>query len=167
MVTKSEFNEVMKEFVKSNEMNEFLLLNGERFSADVAYEQIYALAKHSIYIIDNYIGVRTLVHLKNVDSSIPIIIFSDNMRKGLSLVEYNDFVNEYDNVNISFQTTNNKYHDRYIVLDFKTVDEVIYHCGASSKDAGNKVTTISKLQDTTNYQNMIKELLLNPVLVLK
>ena len=43
------------------------MLNGERFSADVVYEKIYGVAKKSIYIIDNYIGVRTLVHLKNIE----------------------------------------------------------------------------------------------------
>ena len=42
-----------------------------------------------------------------------------------------------------------------------------YHCGASSKDAGNKVTTISKINDITNYKTMIQELLLNQTLSLK
>jgi len=134
---------------------------------DVVYEKIYGLAKKSIYIIDNYIGVRTLVHLKNIVSSIMIIIFSDNVGKGLSMVEFNDFKSQYPNVNIGFQTTNNKYHDRYIILDYGTTDEVIYHCGASSKDAGNKITSIAKVQDISNFQNMIQELLLNPLLLLK
>lgn len=134
---------------------------------DVVYEKIYGLAKKSIYIIDNYIGVRTLVHLKNIVSSIMIIIFSDNVGKGLTMVEFNDFKSQYPNVNIGFQTTNNKYHDRYIILDYSTTDEVIYHCGASSKDAGNKITSIAKVQDISNFQNMIQELLLNPLLLLK
>ena len=167
MVTKSYLDEVMEEFISSTKTNEYLLLNGERFSADVVYEKIYGVAKKSIYIIDNYIGVRTLVHLKNIVSSIMIIIFSDNVGKGLTMVEFNDFKSQYPNVNIGFQTTNNKYHDRYIILDYGTTDEVIYHCGASSKDAGNKITSIAKVQDISNFQNMIQELLLNPLLLLK
>lgn len=167
MVTKSYLDEVMEEFISSTKTNEYLLLNGERFSADLVYEKIYGLAKKSIYIIDNYIGVRTLVHLKNIVSSIMIIIFSDNVGKGLTMVEFNDFKSQYPNVNIGFQTTNNKYHDRYIILDYGTTDEVIYHCGASSKDVGNKITSIAKVQDISNFQNMIQELLLNPLLLLK
>ncbi len=167
MVTKSYLDEVMEEFISSTKTNEYLLLNGERFSADVVYEKIYGLAKKSIYIIDNYIGVRTLVHLKNIVSSIMIIIFSDNVGKGLTMVEFNNFKSQYPNVNIGFQTTNNKYHDRYIILDYGLTDEVIYHCGASSKDAGNKITSIAKVQDISNFQNMIQELLLNPLLLLK
>ena len=80
-----------------------------------------------------------------------IIIFSDNVGKGLTMVEFNDFKSQYPNVNIGFQTTNNKYHDRYIILDYGTTDEVIYHCGASSKDAGNKITSIAKVQDISNF----------------
>ena len=34
-------------------------------SADEVYESIYKQAKSSIYVVDNYIGLRTLVHLKN------------------------------------------------------------------------------------------------------
>lgn len=166
-IVKDDLEKVMKEFLNSNIKEEYLFLNGEKFTADLTYAQIYASAKHSIYIIDNYIGLRTLTHLKNISSTIHIMIFSDNLGKGLTKIELNDFENEYSNVNIHFKTTNGKYHDRYIVLDYGTINEVIYHCGASSKDVGNKVTTISKINDITNYKTMIQELLLNQTLSLK
>ena len=166
MVTKDYFEEVMKEFIGPNRKEEYLFLDGEKFTADVAYNQIYQSAKNSIYIIDNYIGLKTLVHLKDISNSVNVILFSDNIRKGLTLTEYNDFINEY-NINIQFKTTNGKYHDRYIVLDYNTSNEVIYHCGASSKDAGNKITSITKINDIDNYRNMINELLLNQSLILK
>lgn len=167
MIKRDYFEEVMKEFIGPNRKEEYLILDGEKFSADLAYEQIYSSAKQSIYIIDNYIGSKTLIHLKNIPSSVNVIIFSDNIRKGLSLTEYNDFKNEYSNVNISFQMTNNQYHDRYIILDFGTTDEIIYHCGASSKDAGNKITAINRIRQIEAYQNIIQQLLLNPILQLK
>ena len=166
MVTKNELEEVMKEFIGPNLQNEYLFLNGEKFKADLAYEKIYNSAKHTIYIVDNYIGPKTLVHLKDLPSNIDVIIFSDNLRNGLHQNELADFQLQYPDVNISFQTTNGKYHDRYIILDFGMLDEVIYHCGASSKDAGNKITSISKVKDVTIYQNMVNDLLLNPALSL-
>lgn len=42
----------------------------------------------------------------------------------------------------------------------------IYHCGASSKDSGKKVNTISLIDDPTVYHTKINELLSNPVLAL-
>ena len=34
------------------------------------------------------------------------------------------------------------FHDRFIVLDYGTVDERIFLCGASSKDAGDRITSL-------------------------
>ena len=55
----------------------------------------------------------------------------------------------------------------YIILDYKTRAERIYHCGASSKDAGKKITSITLVDDCELYHSMVEELLQNPVLVLK
>ena len=43
----------------------------------------------------------------------------------------------------------------------------IYHCGASSKDAGNKITTISKSDNKELYHPMVDDLLLQPALQLR
>ena len=58
-------------------------------------------------------------------------------------------------------------HDRYIVLDEGTKDMKVYHCGASSKDAGKKITTITRIIDVDNYKVMIKAMLGNPTLILR
>ena len=34
------------------------------------------------------------------------------------------------------------FHDRFIVLDYGTADERVFLCGASSKDAGARITII-------------------------
>ena len=33
------------------------------------------------------------------------------------------------------------FHDRFIVLDYRTADERVFLCGASSKDAGARITS--------------------------
>ena len=43
----------------------------------------------------------------------------------------------------------------------------VYHCGASSKDAGKKITSIMQVKDISNYSDMVRELLANPPLVLR
>ncbi len=127
----------------------------------------YSKAKRKIFIIDNYIGPKTLLMLKSAPSNVDIIIFSDNIRNMLRLSELQSFQNEYPNVRLSFQKTGGKFHDRYIFLDYKCRTEKIYHCGASSKDAGNKITTISKSDNNALYYPMVDDLLLQPALILR
>lgn len=43
----------------------------------------------------------------------------------------------------------------------------IYHCGASSKDAGQRITTISEVVDQVVYADLINKLLKNSILKLK
>ena len=168
MVKKSNLSDFMRLF--NNELNdeEVLLLDGEPFKADVAYQKIYGKAKNSIIVIDDYIGVKTLRHLASSKSNVTLTIISDN--KGgapLRLSEYNDFTTEYYGRTIDFIKTNNRAHDRYIIIDNATKDIKLYHCGASSKDAGKKITTISRIIDVEAYENIIQQLLVNPKLILK
>jgi hypothetical protein len=65
-------------------------------------------------------------------------------------------------VSIDKKPAMHKFHDSYILVDFKTKSEKLYHCGASSKDAGNKITTIVRLDDVDAYRNMFEELLEQP-----
>ena len=165
MFTKSDFAKFIDNFTE-NKTNEILILNGEYFNADIAYNNIYDLANKSIYIIDNYIGIKTLLLIKNIRENIKVFIFSDNINKGLHQFEYDDFKKQYPNIDISFYRTNSAYHDRYIIIDYDTPNENIFHCGASSKDAGNKITSITKINDKDIYHHIVDILLGNPILTL-
>ncbi|MGN0389708.1 MAG: ORF6N domain-containing protein [Wujia sp.] len=166
MVTKSELDKFIKSFNDKRIAKEYVILNGQTVEADLAYSEIYALAKKTIYVVDNYIGLKTLSLLKTAPAGVTAIIFSDNIRNMLRLTDYNDYVSEYGHPPVAFQKTNGKYHDRYIILDYNTRTEKIYHCGASSKDAGKKITSITKIEDRIIYHSMIDALLCNPTLVL-
>lgn len=91
VVHKSELSELILDLSNPQLKYGFLLLNGQPIEANLAYKDIYSIAKKSIYIVDNYIGVKTLVLLKDVPSSVEVIIFSDNIGKGLHSLEYQDF----------------------------------------------------------------------------
>lgn len=167
MVTKADLAKVIQDFTDPQTRREYLILNGESVEANIAYSSIYKAAKRSVFVIDNYIGIRTLVLMKDTDTNVPITIFSDNIGRGLHLNDYNDFCGQYPNVSITFRKTCGIYHDRYIVLDYDTKTEKIYHCGASSKDAGDKVTTITEVADCQVYHQIVDALLQNPVLTLR
>jgi len=166
VVTKSELAEMMNGFV-SDEDNGWLMYNTKYCSADVAYSSIYSQAKKSVYLIDNYIGLRTLVLLKNAPDGVDIKIFSDNIGSGkLHNVEYTDFCREYPNIKLTMQHTGGVYHDRFIVLDYGTKDERIFLCGASSRDAGARITSIVEDFGIDKYDPLVKRLLKNGALQL-
>ena len=53
-------------------------------------------------------------------------------------------------------------HDRLIVLDYGEETELVYHCGASSKDAGKKLCAINQITETAIIHPVIDRLLLLP-----
>lgn len=157
-ITKEDVENIINSFTEINQ-KEILILNGQKVESNLAYQNIYSKATKSIFIIDNYISLKTLVLLKEI--KIPITIFTDNINKGLHKIEYQDFIKEYKNINITFKKTNNKVHDRYIILDYNSEQEQIYHCGSSSKDSGKRITTITKISDNNIFHDMIDKILLN------
>lgn len=167
MVTKDDLTKVIESFSLPDKGIEYVIYSGQTFEADAAYADIYSKAKKKLYIVDNYIGPKTLLMLKSVPPNVDIIIFSDNLNNILRLSELQAFQAEYPSVKLSFQMTGGKFHDRYIIIDYRCRTEKIYHCGASAKDAGNKIATISKSDNETLYYPMVDGLLQQPVLRLR
>ena len=166
-VTRSELSEVMNEFGEPHIKRGYLVLNGNPFKADVVYDEIYRQANNSIFIVDNYIGLKTLEKLINIQDGVDVFIFSDNLVKGLRQSTFVDFCKEYPNLNIQLFHSGGIFHDRYIILDYGTNNEKIFLCGASSKDAGGRITSILEDPDNKKYDSMVKNLLKNKPLVLK
>ena len=165
--TKDDLIKFMNGFVDEHIGREFLFMDGQMVEADAAYSKIFGIAKKTIYLVDNYVGIKTLALLKNALPKVKIIVFTDNPQKTLHLTEYQDFCRQYPSMKISFQRTMDKFHDRYIVLDYKTRSEKTYVCGASSKDAGRRVTSVTKSTLKIAYHPMVDALLQNPSYVLK
>ena len=166
VITKSELADMMNSFI-SNDDDKWLMFNAKFSSANEVYESIYRKAKSSIYVVDNYIELRTLVHLKNSPSGAEVILFSDNVGNNkLHIIELANFCREYPEVNILMKRTGGIFHDRFIILDFGTDDERVFLCGASSKDAGARISSIVEDYGTAKYTPIIEKLLQNPVFIL-
>ena len=152
---------VMANFIDPSTFKHFLILNGQRLEADVAYTQIYGMAKKSVLIVDDYLDVKTLDLLRCVAKGVSIKIFSEQHgRTRLTESMLLDFRAARPDVELSdVRATGNMFHDRYIYLDFGTTNEKQFHCGASSKDAGNKITTIMQLEDIAGYRPLFEKLL--------
>ena len=145
-------------FIDENTYKHFLIMNGEKIEADLAYQSIYKLAKKSIYIIDDYIDIKTLQLLK-VCKKIEIIIFSSNKANNkIDDCYINDFIFDTGN-ELKIKSNNGVFHGRYIIIDFGLKNEMIYHSGPSSKDAGKRIDTITKIEEIYLYKDIIERLL--------
>ena len=166
MVTKSEISQIMMDFGNEFERRGYCFLDGRVLPGDLAYEELYSSAKHNIVVVDNYIGPKTLALLSHAPAGIDLTVISDNVRKGLRLIEYEDYLRDCPDKPIDFKRTEGRIHDRFIALDFGMEDERIYHCGGSSKDVGLRATVIQPMRDPELCHGLIKELLGNPHLEL-
>ena len=156
---KDQLKIVMDQFIGPSTYKHFLIKDGQKIEADVAYQEIYQLAKHSLIIIDDYISVKTLKLLKVCSNNIKVIVITDNLARNKINKEFiNDFKHD-TTIDITFKYKNDKFHDRYIAIDFNTDHFIFYHCGASSKDSGHSVNTIIEVQDKGVYVGLINEAL--------
>ena len=165
MATKEDLKKVMDNFIDPETYKHFLLMNGDKIEADVAYTKIYKSAKKSIYVIGNYVGLKTLELLRAARDKTQIIVFSDNVKNKDMLTKniLDDFRKDYHNIDLKLKIAGKKYHDRYIAIDYGTGNEAFYLCGASSKDAGNKISSITKIEESSKdmYHDMFSKMLNN------
>lgn len=131
-VIQSDLQKVMENFVDPSTFKHFLILNGQKLDADVAYTQIYGMAKKSITIIDDYVGVKTLDLLRGIARGVSVTIYSDeNGCESLTEQIKKDFLKARPDVKFDNKKAKEKFHDRYIFLDYGLRGEKLFHCGAS------------------------------------
>ena len=150
---------VMENFIDPSTYKHFLIFDGQKLEADVAYMKIYAMAKKSIIIIDNYVGVKTLDLLRGIAKGVSVQIFSEQWGdEKITPAIKADFEKARPDVSLNIDSPNCKFHDRYAFLDYGLPSEKLFLCGASSKDAGNKVTTIMQIECPEMYHPIIEAL---------
>ncbi len=149
-------------FINDKDIKNFVIYKGQKLEADIAYIEIYQQAKKSIYIVDDYMNSKSLQLLSQKAGGVDVILFTENGKGGkgfLTKALITDFQNEYPTIRIK---PNPDCHDRLIVLDYGEKTELVYHCGASSKDAGKKLCAINQITDTSIIHPVIDRLLLLP-----
>jgi len=120
-----------------------------------AYQNIRAIidkAQNAIDIIDLYIDKSLFEILKikssskNIDVRVLTKVKQDDFDYEKSL-----FNNQYTNISIERKNVTD-FHDRFIIIDKK----LVYHLGASIKDAGKKAFMMSKIEDDEIKNSIIK-----------
>ncbi len=149
-------------FVSDKDFKNFVIYKGQKFEADAAYIDIYQRAQKSIYMVDDYVNTKTLQLLSQKQAGVEVVLFTENghgKRGFLTTAVVKDFIQEYPPLKIK---PNADCHDRLIVLDYGLPTEQVYHCGASSKDAGKKLCAINVILETSMIHPVIDKLLLAP-----
>jgi uncharacterized protein YaaW (UPF0174 family) len=153
-----DLQKVMENFIDPSTYKHFLIFDGQKLEADVAYTKIYAMAKKSITIIDNYVGVKTLDLLRGIAKGVSVQIFSEQWgNEKITPAIKADYEKARPDVTLKIDRPNRKFHDRYTFLDYGLPNEKLFHCGASSKDGGNKITTIMQVECPEVYHPIMDE----------
>lgn len=151
---------INENFVSDKDFKNFVIYKGQKFEADAAYIDIYQQATVSIYVVDDYVNTKTLQLLSQKKRDVEVILFTENGhgRNGfLTTTVVSDFAGQYPSLRVK---ANTDCHDRLIVIDYGLPTEQVYHCGASSKDAGKKLCAINKIEKTSMVHQVIDGMLL-------
>ena len=135
-------NMIEKTLNQFEEKNNHIFYEGQIYDAYSLLVDILNKAEKEIIIIDNYVDKTILDITCLLDKNITIITNKYNK------IDYEKYQKQYENLEIII---NNKFHDRFIILDKK----ILYHSGASFKDLGNKCFAINRIED----ENILKELM--------
>ena len=149
-------------FITDKDKKDFVIYKGQKLEADIAYIEIYQQANKSIYVVDDYMNAKSLQHLSQKADGVEVVLFTENGKGGRGFLTNSlvtDFQNEYPTIRIK---PNSDCHDRLIVLDYGEEIEKVYHCGASSKDAGKKLCAINQITETAIIHPVIDRLLSLP-----
>ena len=154
--------QLSENFISEKDVKNFVIYKGQKLEADIAYIEIYQQAKKSIYVVDDYMNAKSLQHLSQKADGVEVVLFTENGKGGKGFLTKSlvtDFQNEYPSLRIK---PNPDCHDRLIVLDYGEETELVYHCGASSKDAGKKLCAINQITETAIIHPVRDRLLLLP-----
>ena len=132
-------------FSKFKEKHNHLFFKGQIYDAYSLLLDIFEKSKNEIIIIDNYIDKNILDMLSKTNRNVKIFTNKYNNQ------DYEKYKMQYKNVELII---NNKFHDRFIIIDKKT----LYHCGASFKDLGKQCFEISKIEDNDILDKLLKKL---------
>ena len=145
--TDEKFYEVFKYIETHAESEQKIFYNGQIYDAFSLITSIIQKANNEIILVDGYVDVNTLNILskKNKDVNVIIYTYATGQLTNIDILNFNK---QYPTLTVK---KTELFHDRFIILDKK----IIYHIGASIKDAGKKCFGISLLKDQGMVKNLI------------
>ena len=128
-----------------------IYFEGQIYDAYSKIKDIFNKAEKYLVIIDSYADKTILDIIKELSIKVTIITKKNNLLTKQDIEKYNK---QYNNLKVIY---NNTYHDRYFILDNKT----IYHCGASINRIGYKTFSITLINDTDICSLLLSKIKVN------
>ena len=148
--TEEKFDEVFKYISDHAESEQKIFYDGQIYDAFSLIASIIQKATKSIDLVDGYVDVVTLNLLAKKKKGVDVKVYTFP-KTNLSQTDIKNFNAQYPKLEVKMT---NAFHDRFMVLDDKTV----YHIGALIKDAGKKCFGITLIQDDTMANDLISRL---------
>ena len=131
-----------------NETGNRVFFKGQMWDATSCIEEIIRKAGKKVILIDGYVDKGTLDMLSRKREGVAAEIYTSSGNFRLTEKEINAFELQYGKLRIGFT---DEFHDRFLILD----DELLFHIGASIKDAGKKAFGISVISDKEYLKNIL------------
>lgn len=149
--TNKKFDEIFSYISSKSEDDQKVFFEGQIFDAFSLIVSLIEKANTSIILIDNYVDVSgTLNILSKKKENVKVEIYTSSKTR-LTSQDITKFNSQYGNLIVK---SNDRFHDRFLILD----NSILYHIGASIKDAGKKCFGITIIEDKTILNNILLEL---------
>ncbi len=148
--TDAKFDKVFQYIENHAESEQKIFFDGQIYDAFSLIASIIRKAQKEIILIDGYVDVDTLNILAKKNTGVAVKIYTYASTR-LTNKDVANFNTQYPALTVKKTQI---FHDRFIVLDGKTV----YHIGASIKDAGKKCFGISLISDPGMVTDLLNRL---------
>ena len=133
------FDQLFEYIGEHTETNQKIFFDGQIYDAFSLLIELIQKAEHEIILIDGYVDVGTLNVLAKKKSGVAVTIYTFKKTK-LTVQDVAAFNAQYPQLEVKYTSV---FHDRFLILDGK----IVYHIGASLKDAGKKCFAVSPMKD--------------------
>ncbi len=146
--TDEKFDKVFSLIESHKESEQTIFFEGQIYDAFSLLISLIQEAQKDIILVDSYVDVGTLNLLakKNPGVDVKIITYPGTR---LTTGDVSKFNSQYPNLIVD--SSSKSFHDRFLILDGK----MVYHIGASLKDAGKKCFGISLWKDQESIKNLL------------
>ncbi len=128
-----------------------IFFEGQIYDAFRLLVRLIRKANKEILLIDSHVNEDTLGDLlSKKNDKVSVTIYTHEKTK-LSASDVKKFNEQYPSLVVKYT---HAFHDRFLILDKK----IVYHIGASLKDAGKKCFAVSRIQDNDFVKDILQRL---------
>ncbi len=147
--TDQKLEKVFNYIANSTEVKQRIFFDGQIYVAFSFIVDLIKKAQNKLVLIDNYVDKNTLNLLCKKNKGVSVLIAGAG-NGSLTIKDISKFNAQYNGLTVK---TRNDFHDRFFIID----NSEVYLIGASIKEAGKKSFGITKIEDQTIIDSIIRK----------